>query len=574
VHFLFHPPILAATGDTLVRDLAVVLLAAAIAGWVLHRFRLSTIPGYLIAGVAIGPSLLGWVADPAGIEEVGHVALVLLMFVIGLHLELPAGRGGVFRPIAVGAVSTIGTGLIVTGGVGLLGVGWPEAVAIGMAASMSSTAVVMKMLAQRRETNQSVGRLALGILLTQDMLVIAMLAAIPAVAIWAGVAPGSTEDGGGGMTPAGFLIAGGGLILVVLAARWGLPRALRLAAARTDSELLLVFSGSAALGAGVLTAQIGFSAELGAFIAGFVLSPTPFRHQVAAQLSPIRDLLLAIFFVWVGLGLDLAALGPAWWMVVPALAVLFVIKLGSIAGSAAAFGVSGPLSLRAGATLGQAGEFSLVVLAAGVSAGLVGERNAAIFIAVTTLSLMLTPGMARLGLQLALQTRNLRVYRDEDDDAEPASESANETGLTDHVIIAGFGPVGRALRRQLDLRDVPTVIVDLNPETVRTQRANGNAAVFGDITNAPVLEEAGIHQARAVALTVPDDEAMLKACRAIRAVRRDVLITVRAGVMSSGLRAREAGADLVTVAEIATAEVMARDVADRVSRPGNEPASP
>lgn len=566
---LLHPPILAATADPLVRDLAVVLLAAAVAGWVLHRFKLSTIPGYLIAGVAIGPSLLGWVADPAGIEEVGHLALVLLMFVIGLHLELPAGRGGVFRPIAVGAASTIGTGLIVTGGVGLLGVGWPEAVAIGMAASMSSTAVVMKMLAQRRETNQSVGRLSLGILLTQDMLVIAMLAAIPAVAIWAGVAPGSGEEGGGGMTPAGFLVAGGGLILVVLVARWGLPRALRLAAARTDSELLLVFSGSAALGAGVLTAQIGFSAELGAFIAGFVLSPTPFRHQVEAQLSPIRDLLLAIFFVWIGLGLDLAALGPAWWTVVPALVVIFLIKLGSIAGSAALFGVSGPLALRAGATLGQAGEFSLVVLAAGVAAGLVGERNAAVFIAVTTLSLMLTPGMSKLGLQLALRFRNLRVYKEAEGegDSEPSGEVSNETGYTDHVIIAGFGPVGRALRRQLELRDVPTVIVDLNPETVRTQRANGNAAVFGDITNAPVLEEARIHRARAVALTVPDDEAMLKACRAIRAVRGDVLIIVRAGVMSSGLRAREAGADLVTVAEIATAEVMARDVVDRVIRP-------
>ncbi|MEM9066680.1 MAG: cation:proton antiporter [Planctomycetota bacterium] len=557
-----------ATGvtDPIVRDLAVVFVGAAAGGWIMHRLKMSTIPGYLLAGVLIANLPLGLISDKVLVEEVGHLALVLLMFVIGLHLELPKGKGGVLKPILVGAVSTPLVAVLAAPFAKVLGIGWAEAITLGLAASMSSTAVVLNLLAARRETNQSVGRLSLGVLLTQDMLVILMLAAIPAIAIWSGAGQDAGGDAEQSLNPAALLIAGGGVVVLVAGIRWGLPKAFRLAAARSDTELLLVFSGCAALGAGTLATAIGFSAELGAFISGFVLSATPFRHQVEGMLTPVRDLLLAVFFVWVGLGLDLGQLGSSWWVVVPGLLVVFAVKVIAIGGSAMVLGMSAPISVRTAATLGQAGEFGLVILAAGRAAGLIGDSAAAVFIAITTVSLMLTPAMAELGLRTALGLRNLKGRALGASESHQADEKDQEGADGDHVIIAGFGPIGRALSRQLELRSVPTLIVDLNAETIRSLRARGNRAIFGDITNRAVLAEAGIVDARAVVVTVPDDQAVLKACRVVRSARPDVLLSVRTGLMSTGLLAREAGADLVTVSEIATADAMAREVAERIGK--------
>jgi Kef-type K+ transport system membrane component KefB len=499
----------------------------------------------------------------------------------------------------------------------LLGGSWASGLALAMAVSMSSTAVVLQILQTNREMQKINGRLCVAVSIVQDLLSLVFMAVLPVMAKMGGMT--APVDGGG--MPAhgvGFLppewpawlsaVAGiAGIAGLIVIGRRVMPLLLREASRGGVSELPLVISAAGALIAAGFAAGLGFSPELGAFLAGFLLANTPFRHQLAGQLSPMRDLFMAIFFTAVGLKLQLAVLPGQLHLVIAGLIIVLAAKSLIIALCSWIAGATAPSSVLVGLTLCQAGEFTIVVMTAAAAAGLVSDEAGSVTIAIVVLSLMLTPSMYNLGKVLGPRLSRVRpcailapgalteaphdpdalAHVDAPDAEDAAAESPAEVvpadgvspevapppqpppkrrKLAKYIIIAGYGVVGRSIADRLAVQKIPFCIVDMNRQTVETQRKLHGRAYYGDISNPEVLESAGIEHADAVLLTIPDDDATLRACTVIRNARPDIFISARTSFLSKAFIAQQLGADHVVVEEVATAEMMAREVMARLER--------
>lgn len=569
-------------------SLLVILAVAAGVTMVLRRFKLSTIPGYVIAGALIGPHALALIKDAESVELISGVAILLLMFTIGLHLDLGGIRVGLKQIVALGALTTLASTVVGWGAGVLIGLSPPVALTIAMALSMSSTAVVLRLLQQRREMHSIHGRVAFGILIVQDMLALVILGVMPLIAEWAGVKIESAAADAAASTAGPSLlkmllsagIALGGIALLIAFGTWLLPKMLREAAKDTSSETLLVLSAAVALGAAVLTKYLGFSSELGAFLAGFLLAATPFKYQLSGQLAPMRDLFMAVFFTTVGLQLNCRELADNWLVILVGLPSLLIVKSVIIGVGTWLSGATPATSLLTGIGLSQASEFSLVVLAvAGATGGLgiVNDELMSQVVALVVLSLALAPSLYQLGERLQGRCANLPTAK-WSRNSPLASAGAGQHVATSqlsgrHVIIAGFGLVGRNVAEHFAASDIPFTIVEMNPTTVTRQRKLGRSIIFGDVANPEVLETAGIHHAEAIILTIPDDEATLRACRSIRQMAPKIFIAARTANLSRAIAATDLGADHVTVEEVATAQEMAKQVMSRLAsrRAAREP---
>ena len=581
------------TGPVVAVQLLVLLATAAVVATILGRLKLESIPGYLIAGALVGPHVLGLVGESEAIEQISQLAIILLMFGIGLHLDIASIRRGMIHIVTVGIVSTalfsaIGWGVLV-----FAGVRPPAALVLAMALAMSSTAVLVRTLMARRESRATYGRVTLGVAIVQDLLTVVVMAALPPIAQWAGAAVMGSEVVGSGAEASGWVdlvvkgaIAVGSVAAMLVLGRLLLPRLLHEVSKVGSGELVLVVSAAIALGAAITTGLVGLSPEMGAFLAGLLLALTPFRYQLSGQMAPMRDLLMAIFFTVVGLNFRPSLLVEDWWIIGLSLVGVVAIKTLLIAATAWMAGMSAPSALIAGTYLGNAGEFTLIVLgAAGGAMGIVTDRQEGDAIAVVIASLIISPLLvgpvhhlaARVtglptspfGKSAALRERTQRTQVEAaspprpEDQGEVVPAEASPDGSTQvqrHVIIAGFGPVGRSIADRFEVAGIPYVVIELNTTTVERQSARGRRIVYGDVTNSEVLESAGVHRADAVILTFPDDEAMLRACEAVRAMAPTAFIAARTSFLSGSFRAQQLGADHVTVEEIATAQAMEKEV--------------
>lgn len=545
-----------------------ILVAAAIFAMLMTRLRQATIPGYLLAGAIIGPHALGWVSDSESIESISHLATILLMFSIGLHMELSQKRHDVIPITLVGVISTLLSAVTITLTGTLLGLPFPAAITIGLAMSMSSTAVVARILTERRELRQLAGRISFTILLVQDIFAVGILAAIPMLAAWARRADVMTDA----HAPPGSLLTTIGegslkvglIIAFLLFGKFILPRVMREAARVAKGEVMLIVSGAVALSAAAIATFAGLSAELGAFVAGLLLASTPFRHQIVGQLEPVRDLFLAVFFASVGLQVDLHAMGELWWQITVGIVALITLKALSIGLSTWSVGAPPTIASTVGLSLSQAGEFALVVLTVAFASGVIDAEAMRVALPIVVLSLVCTPWLMaaarrfspRLAPAPLAPWRVAASLRADTADPHPDIMAA----VTCRAVIAGFGPVGRAVADRLDLLAIPYTIIELNAETVERQRALGRSIVYGDATNSEVLEAVRIEGASVVVLAIPDDDATIRACRAIRAKAPNAFIAARSNLVRKGIAIREAGASVVTVDEIAAAESLTREV--------------
>lgn len=563
----------------------IVFATASVVTLGLRRLRVATIPAFLVAGAIVGPGL--GLVDPESMRGIASLAIILLMFGIGLQLDVKELAGDLLPIFVVGGIATAAVVLLLWPAGMAFGLTAPAALVIALAMSNSSTAAVLRTLQQRHEVKSFVGRMCFGVLIVQDLLAVAFLSLIPAIGGWAAsISPESVaaiaatqEHATIGARVLNGLFTIGAITLLIVGGRLFLPRLLTLAAKEASSDVLLVVAGAVALGAAVLTGSLGFSRELGAFIAGFLLAGTPFRHQVSGQLAPMRDLLMAIFFVTVGLALPLDDVARMWWVVLIAAVACVLIKT---LGNSVVLWVGGlPAAVAAGVgiTLAQAGEFSLVLLAFAREKGAIDDRASAAAIGVVALTLMATPSLMwaarRIGPRLArlpqvsLLPRALLRGAGRADSAEPEPASP-----APRVVIAGFGPVGRAVAQRMDLLGAQVVIIELNPSTVRKQSGLGRRIVYGDVSNADVLDSAGVAACDAFILTIPDNEAALRAIREVRARAPGAFIAVRSSYLSMGLQAKQLGADHVTIEEIATAEAMAEQVHKKLEERRPPPADP
>lgn len=573
--------------------LVVILVTAAGVATLFRKLRLQIIPGYIIAGALVSVLAAAikqkYEIGLGEVENISSFATVLLMFTIGLQLEIDSLRRSMVSVFGLGITATVACTAALALCAMAFGLSAPVAISVGMALSISSTAVLLRVLQERRELHQTHGRLCVGVSIAQDLMSIIMLGLLPAIAAWhAAGRPGEhaaapPDFKGAAIT---VLIGLSGVTLLLMIGRYALPALLEFVAdvgARGASgksgfgskELVLVSSAAIALSAAVATSLLGFSPELGAFLAGLLLAFTPYRTQLAGQFEPLRDLLMAIFFTTVGLGIHLQEITPYLLPILLGVVVLMTVKIAVTWLCVWALGSSAPLAVISAIYLGNAGEFSLVLLAAAGETRPVPILSGAplgAMIAVVVLSLILSPFLFAWAHPLAARVQRIGpppwskrlsvLLKADTHEAEPAGPHAPIQAK--HVIIAGFGPVGRSLAARLDVQNVPYTVIELNPETVRRQRKLGRSILYGDITNPEVLDAAGARIADAVVITIPDDEATLRAISTARSLSATTFIACRTGYLSGAFRAYEAGADHAVVEEVVTADAMEKQIFEKL----------
>ena len=537
-------------------DLVIVFAVAAAIVFAFGQFRLPSVVGLLVAGVLVGPYGLSLISDLHVVEVLAEIGVVVLLFTVGLEFSL--SRLLVMLPTMarVGLPQIVGTTILVTAATWWYLGTLPQAVFAGMLVAMSSTAIVLKLLADRGETATPHGRIAIAVLLLQDLVVVAAMLAVPLLATAAGVDPpaeAAAVSHGGGLfaNPLASVAAGLAVVVAVLAVgRLVVPRILHEVVRLRNRELFLMTIVLACLGTAAITAQAGLSLALGAFLAGLVLSESEYGHQAFTEVLPFRDTLASLFFVSVGMLLDIRFLADHAALVAVTVLAIVVGKAAMTAVPALLAGYPPRTGLLAGAALAQVGEFSFVLGSRGAQAGLLDRDDYQTFLAAAVLTMAVTPLLAA-----ALPGWLDRLSRSRwcggwlADQTPPTSRQ----DLADHVIIAGFGLNGRNLAAALTECGVPFVVLELNPETVRRERAHGLDIHYGDCTRAAVLEHAGIARARAFVLAISDAASTRRSVRIARELAAGLRIIVRTEYVLEVEELRHLGADEVIPAEFETA---------------------
>ena len=490
-----------------------LLLAAAVAAVALSRaVRTSPVLGYLAAGLLIGPTALGLFDDVRAAAEIAELGVVFLLFTIGL--ELPLKRLRVMRRyvFGLGMAQVLATGTIITGVAMALGVSVGAAVLIGGGLALSSTAMVSQLLIERGELSSRAGRGAFSILLAQDIAVVPLLAA---AGVLAGGAVLTFETVAIGAGEAIAVIGG-----VILFGRFLLRPALRVAARPgpgaadlfTALALLLVLGISYAAGAA------GVSMAMGAFLAGLMLADTEFKHQIEADLRPFRGLLLGLFFMTVGMQMDLRLVMDRPLDLALLVVLGLTLKVVVTAGLARLFGFSAGQSGQIGLLTAQGGEFAFVLFAAGAAALPAEARS--LLPAAIVIGMVMTPALAALGAKFARRM-------DLEDHGEPSSPAA-EGSPRNHVVICGFGRVGQTLGRMASGVNAPWLALDMAPHRIAEARKRELPVFFGDAAREDVLRAIHIDHAAVAAVTIDDPQAALQTVSALKRVAPQIKIVARA----------------------------------------------
>lgn len=515
---------------THLNEVLVFLIAAVCIVPLFRWFKSSSVLGYLAAGVLVGPHALGLIENPDSVLLLADLGVIFLLFTIGLELSierLKLMRRFVF---GLGALQVAVTAVLIGGVVLSLGQSVEAALVIGSGLALSSTAFVIQMLVERGEMITRYGRVSFSVLLFQDLAIVPLLALLPLLG-----APGSSLIGA-------VAIAAVKAVAVVAAAiligRRVLRPLYRIIAGARLQELFVAVTLLVVLGAGWLMAQVGISMAMGAFLAGLLLSETEYRHQVEADIRPFKGLLLGLFFMAIGMVIDLPLVGREALLLLGALVALLLAKSVLITGLCLVFRLPGDVALRVGPLLSQGGEFGFVLVGGAILTGVLDREPGQLILALIALSMAATPLMDWLGGQLA----RLAAPKP-DTHAEALAEEAGE--FTEHVIIAGFGRVGQTVARVLSACGVPYIALDLDHARVARGRAEGLPLYYGDAGRVDVLEAAGIEQAKAAVITIDRAREASQAVEALHQRMPGLPIFVRSHDMSHAHELESEGATAV-----------------------------
>lgn len=500
-------------------NLVIILLGfAVIAIGALRRVRMPPVLAYLLTGMLVGPHGLGWITNPEQTEVLAEYGVVFLLFTLGLEFSLPRLLTMRHDVLWLGGTQVLFTTAAAGAAGWLAGISPAGAVALGGAAAMSSTAIVIKQLKEQSEVALGHGRRAVAVLLFQDLAVIPFLIIIPALA------PGA--NGALAYSLAWALVKGVialGLILAV--GRWLLrPLFMEIASARL-AELFTLSVLFFTLAAAWLTEAMGLSLALGAFLAGIMLGETEFRHQVELEIRPFRDVLLGLFFATIGMLVNVGIVvdHPLW--VLAAAGVLILFKALSVTLIARLLGTDRATALRTGIVLAQGGEFGFALLALALGSGLLAQQTTQFLLAVILLSMITSPVLIRANHTLA-QWLFGGAEASPRDELEHDVERHAFRGA-DHVIIAGFGRVGQNVARMLEQENFEYVALDLDPARVRAAREGGDPVFFGDATHPEILNAVGLDRARAVVISHHEIPSAIKILRQVRTERPELPVIVR-----------------------------------------------
>ncbi|EDP64834.1 glutathione-regulated potassium-efflux system [alpha proteobacterium BAL199] len=520
----------------LVQDTVLFLGSAVIAVPILKRLGFGSLLGYLAAGVAIGPSLLGLVSDVDAILHFGEFGVVLLLFIIGLELHL-SRLWALRRPIlGLGSSQMLLSAAAIAGGAYLVGMRPQTSVVIGLVLALSSTAFALQTLSERKELRTQQGRAAFSILLFQDLAVIPLLAVLPWIAT-ASIA--KVADGASQMTETAWLSIAFSVFVVVVAVvggRYVVRPMLRLVAAADVPELFTAAALLVVLGMALLMEEIGLSMALGAFLAGVLLADTQYRHQLEGDIEPFKGLLLGLFFIAVGMSMDLGLLVEAPFAVFGAALGLMAIKTVVLMTLGLGSGMRWQAALALAAVLPQGGEFAFVLFGQATSVGAVDRPTADFLILAVAISMALTP----LSVLLADRLRQM-FERDDSADAPPPEVDEDEP----RVVIAGFGRFGQIVGRLLNMRRIKFVALDSDNSRIDVARRFGNLAYFGDANRLQVLEAAGTGSAEIFVIAVDDPDRAVEIARMVRMHFPAIRVFARATDRFHAYRLMEVGVDAV-----------------------------
>jgi CPA2 family monovalent cation:H+ antiporter-2 len=522
-----------------------ILLAAAVVVVVIcRRFRLPPLVGYLIVGVAMGPHALGLIADAQGVSHLAEFGVVFLMFSIGLEFSLPKLATMRYLVFGLGLAQVLVTLLVVASVARAIGIGWAGGIALGGAACMSSTAILGKMLSERLELTSAHGRQIMGVLLFQDLAVVPLLIVLPTLA-----APAAD------LLPA---IGGAALkVALVLVLLLGLGQRLMrpwftLVASQKSPELFSLNVLLITLLLAWITELAGLSLALGAFIAGMLISETEYRYHVEEDIKPFRDVLLGLFFVSVGMLLDLGVVAARLWEVGGVLVAILLLKAGLVAGLSRLFRAESGTALRVALALAGAGEFGFVLLARAGDLRLVESGPLQVVLAALLLSMLASPFIVQHSDRLVRRwVASEWMHR-----AMALHNIAVQTmAASRHVIICGYGRSGQNLSRILEQESIPFIALDVDPMRVKEAAAAGEAVVFGDAARREVLIAAGLMRASAVVVSYADPASAMAILETVHEARPGLPVVVRTLDDADIDRLREAGATEV-VAEIMEGSLM------------------
>ncbi len=511
----------------MVINFTILLGAALVGGMIAHRLRQPVILGYLIVGVAVGPHALGLVDDLQLIEAMATIGVALLMLTLGLEVSLAQLRqlgkvgwsGGIAQILITFALGLIVAHLLFKWSLS-------QSALFGLIISLSSTMVCLKILMERGELDSMHGRIMIAILILQDISVVLMMVVMPIL--------GET----GQNLPLALAMAIGKAILFVgiaiVSGVWLLPWLMGSVGGVRSRELFLLTVLVLCLGAALGTQVLGLSAVFGAFLIGLVLRETRFAHQALAEITPLRDIFAALFFVSLGMLLNPRFIAEYWWLVATTVALIVFLKFFVVFGIVRFFGYSGGVALLAGAGLFQIGEFSFILAQGGVDMGIITTQHYSLIIASAIITMLLTP--LSMGLASRVYAKLVSVPRGREPEAKgltplPVPEP-DEAGIP--VVIAGFGRVGQNVAQGLQDAGIPYTVIEIDPEIIFTLRCRGTACIYGDASNDHVLSQVQLTQAKVLAVTFPDPLAVLTTAK------RALMINPKLKIVARVHRAREA----------------------------------
>ena len=514
-----------------VLEVVAFLVAVVVLVPLMKRIKVSPVLGYLAVGAIIGPYALGWVSDVVGVQHVAELGVIFLLFTIGLELSFERLRAFSRLIFGLGSLQVVVCAGVIASVAWYWGNSVKTAIIIGLCLALSSTAMVMQLLAERGESAAVHGRTAFAVLLLQDLAVVPILILLGVFGAKAGESLWVSV--GTALGNAVLVVA-----LIVIVGRYALRYLFRMASATRSVDVFTAMILLAVLATSVATGLAGLSMALGAFLAGLLLAETEFRHQIESEIEPFKGLLLGLFFMGVGMNIDFVMAFQSGVWVVLSVVGLIGLKTAITTLLARLYLPTWGTSLRTGLLLAEAGEFAFVVIGqATLTYGLLPTDVGQFMVVVAGLSMVLTPVLAWLGhkVESVLQV-------------DPPSVNIAATdaeGLRGHVIIVGFGRVGQSVASVLAKQSVPYIAFDANSKLVKQMREKGEPVFYGDGNKAEVLERAGVQDAAALLVTTDDPVTSARTVKLVHAHWSHLPILVRSRDLSHSHELIAAGATLV-----------------------------
>ena len=524
----------------ILRDLMLVFGLSILVLLIAHHIRVPSIVGFFLTGFLAGPSGLGLLGDTHEVHLLAEIGVVLLLFSIGVEFSFKS-LWRIRRTVLLGgAAQVLLTAL--AGAALAVAFGHPLnlSVFIGFLLALSSTAITLRVLQSRAEMEAPYGQTTLGILIFQDLAIVPLILLTPLLA---------GHDGATGQASLALVLRSAAIIFVVIAAAWwGVPRLLHAAAHTRSQELFVLTIVVICFAVAWVTAQAGLSLGLGAFLAGLIISESQFGHHVLGRILPLRSIFTSLFFISVGMLLDLRVLLDHLLFLLALSAAVLLLKALIAAAVALMLRLPRRVAIQSGLALCQVGEFSFVLAKAGLGVDLLPLPIYQKFLAVSVLTMALTPWLIALAPRLAQTLDRLSgrtPQTPQPDVPTPVAESSRS-----HLVIAGFGVGGRHLSRAAQHGGVTYTVIEMNPETVRTERLRGEPIIFGDASQEPILERAHIGSAGILAVIVSDRAAILRIVQTARQLNPGLHIIVRTRFTSDAEALLAAGANEVVSEEI------------------------